>query len=71
LSSVRTSVGFYTLSFTTTPLSTAPSTVLLQIRLGNGFIQYSGLGASGMTVRTYSVNGTTLTDYSFSVVAYL
>jgi len=68
LSCTRSSTGTYGLTWTTAP--STPSCVFLQIRVANGFIQYSGLGTSGMTVRSYNTN-VVLTDNSYSVMIYL
>ena len=68
LSSSRSTTGTYGLAWTTAPSS--PSCAFLQLRVANGFIQYSGLGSSGMAVRTYST-ANALTDSSFSVLVFL
>ena len=68
LSSSRTATGSYSLIWTTAP--SAPTAAFLQLRLANGFIQYSGLGSSGMAVRTYNT-ANALSDASFSVLVFL
>ena len=65
----RTAAGSYTVSFTSTP-SGAPSAVLLTLRNSTGFVQYSGLSGSSMNVSTRNTSST-LTDATFSIVAYL
>ena len=65
----RTAAGSYTVSYTSTP-SGAPSAVLLTLRNSTGFVQYSGLSGSSMNVSTRNTSST-LTDATFSIVAYL
>ena len=65
----RTAAGSYTVSYTSTP-SGAPSAVLLTLRNSTGFVQYSGLSGSSMTVSIRNTSAV-LTDATFSIVAYL
>jgi hypothetical protein len=65
----RTAAGSYTVSYTSTP-SGAPSAVLLTLRNSTGFAQYSGSTGSSLNVSTRNTSAT-LTDATFSIVAYL
>ena len=65
----RSAAGSYTVTFTSTP-SGAPTAVLLTLRNFTGFIQYSGLTGSNMTVSIRNTSSV-LTDATFSIVAYL
>ena len=65
----RTGTGSYTVSYTSTP-SGAPSAVLLTLRNSTGFAQYSGSTGSSLNVSTRNTSAT-LTDATFSIVAYL